>query len=104
MTRRRETISADDLAWAAQRLKAVAHPVRLAILEAVEEKPRRVSDIVERVGQPQAAVSQHLAVLRTRGVLKSTRHGQEVYYEPEQPSITGVLDCIRRSLCRRGSS
>lgn len=92
-------LTPDVLQQAAARLKAVAHPVRLAILEAVEKKPLRVTDIAEAVDQPQASVSQHLAVLRTRGVLESRRDGKEVFYRPAKPSMIGILDCIRKNMC-----
>ena len=85
----------------AARLKAVAHPVRLAILQQVEHRPRRVSDIAEALGLPQAVVSQHLSVLRTRGVLKAERRGNEVLYDPQASSMIGILDCIRKSMCAR---
>jgi len=69
-------------------LKSLAHPIRIQILTLLSKsglKPQRVSDIIEALGLPQAIVSQHLIVLKDRGVLRSEKISTSIYYEVAQP-------------------
>ena len=86
-----------DLASAeqiAEVLKAVAHPVRLQIVAALEAKEMCVGDIMEAVGGKQAITSQQLNMMRTRGVLEARREGNKVYYSISNPNIIKLLDCM----------
>ncbi len=60
--------------------KTLASPKRIEILNALRESERTVSELVEILGVPKANVSQHLAVMRHKGILKSRRDGINVYY------------------------
>ena len=60
--------------------KTLASPKRIEILNALKEGEKTVSELVEILGVPKANVSQHLAVMRHRGILKFRREGINMYY------------------------
>lgn len=75
-------------------LKAVAHPVRLQIVAALEKKAMCVADIMAVVGGKQAITSQQLNMMRTRGVLEARREGNRVFYSIANPNVLKLLDCM----------
>jgi ArsR family transcriptional regulator len=75
--------------------KGLADPKRLLILNALRDGELSVSDICEEVGFAQANVSQHLAVLRDRGLVETRREGQFVFYSVSSPKIIEALDLLR---------
>ncbi len=75
-------------------LKAVAHPVRLQIVVALEGKALCVADIMEAVGGKQAITSQQLNMMRVRGVLEAHRQGNRVFYSIANPNVIRLLDCM----------
>ncbi len=81
----------------ARTLKAVANPVRLKMLEALEAGELTVGAIRDAVGAKPAIVSQHLGLMRDRGVLAARREGSHVFYRIANPHVLKVIDCIRRS-------
>ncbi|MHC4664704.1 MAG: ArsR/SmtB family transcription factor [Planctomycetota bacterium] len=78
----------------AEVLKAVGHPVRLQIVELLEEGEKCVGDIAKAVGGKQAITSQHLNMMRDKGVLSCRREGARVYYRIENRSVIKLLHCI----------
>ncbi|UCE49966.1 MAG: winged helix-turn-helix transcriptional regulator [Phycisphaerales bacterium] len=78
----------------AEVMKAVAHPVRLRIIELLEKREKCVGDIVEAVGGKQAITSQHLNMMRDKGVLSSRRDGNKVFYRIENKNVIKLLACI----------
>ncbi len=78
----------------AEVMKAVAHPVRLQIIELLETKEMCVGDIVKGVGGKQAITSQQLNMMRDKGVLSSRREGSKVYYRIENKNVIKLLHCI----------
>ena len=90
-------IPADIMDRAASIMKAIAHPVRLRILETLErEREANVSALCEATGASQPVVSQQLARMRLEGVLETRREGTAVYYSVARPEVLGVLECIRK--------
>lgn len=79
---------------AAEVLKAVAHPLRLLIVETLEEGEKSVGQIVEAVGEKQAITSQQLNMMKDKGVLASRRDGAKVYYRIANPNVIRVLNCV----------
>lgn len=61
-------------------LRALAAPVRIAIVLQLLESPRCVHDLVDALGVTQPLISQHLRVLKSAGVVHGDRHGREVVY------------------------
>ena len=78
----------------AEVLKAVAHPVRLQIIELLERKEMCVGDITDAVGGKQAITSQQLNMMRDKGVLECRRDGVKVYYRIGDRSVLKLLHCV----------
>lgn len=60
--------------------QTLADPTRLEILYLLGEGPRAVKDLVKATGQRQAKISQHLALMRQRGIVRAERAGAEMRY------------------------
>lgn len=75
--------------------KGLADPKRLLILNALRDGERSVSEICDAVDLPQANVSQHLAVLREKGLVVARKDGQWVHYSMSSPKIMQALDLLR---------
>lgn len=78
----------------AEVLKAVAHPVRLQILELLEHKEMCVGDIVDALGGKQAITSQQLTMMKDKGVLGCRREGTKVFYRIENKNVIKLLHCV----------
>jgi DNA-binding transcriptional ArsR family regulator len=78
----------------AEVLKAVAHPVRLQIVELLETKEMCVGDIVTALGGKQAITSQQLNMMKDKGVLDCRRNGTKVYYRIGDQDVVRLLHCI----------
>lgn len=78
----------------AEVLKAVAHPVRLQIIELLETTEMCVGDIVAALGGKQAITSQQLNMMKDKGVLSCRRNGTKVYYRIEDQKVVRLLQCI----------
>jgi ArsR family transcriptional regulator len=79
---------------AADVLKAVAHPLRLQIVETLQDGEKSVGEIVEALGEKQAITSQQLNLMKDRGVLASRREGAKVFYRIQNPNVIRVLNCV----------
>ena len=90
-------IDMETLERVAPILKNVAHPLRLRILDYLEQsgEPRTVTEIMEAANAAQAIVSQQLRILKDMGVLSSRRSGNYVRYALADRSVLHVLNCIR---------
>ncbi len=75
-------------------LKAIAHPVRLRILNALRDGEECVCHLTALLDQRQAYVSQQLMFLRQAGLLEDRKEGWRVYYRITNPQILGVLDAL----------
>jgi ArsR family transcriptional regulator len=75
-------------------LKAVAHPVRLRIVELLEHGEKCVNEIVEDIGGKQSVTSQQLNMMKDKGVLGCRRDGTKVYYHIENKNVIKLLHCI----------
>ena len=71
----------EDIERASRSLKAMSHPLRLKILCVLGNREVSVQDIVENVGTSQSNISQHLAILRDKGILKSRKDANRVFYK-----------------------
>jgi ArsR family transcriptional regulator len=75
--------------------KAIADPKRLLIINELRDGPRSVNEIAQDLSISQPNVSQHLALLRSRGVVTSERRGSQVYYGLTSDKIVQALDLLR---------
>jgi len=76
-------------------LKALAHPIRLAIVQFLSSDERCVCDIVAHVGTSQSNVSKHLAVMKQAGILADRKEGLSVYYRLNMPCTLNFFQCVR---------
>jgi ArsR family transcriptional regulator len=74
--------------------KAMAHPSRLLMLEAMEAEEKCVCELTKLVGADQSTVSKHLAVLKQAGLVEDRRQGVMVYYRVKVCCLQGFWDCI----------
>ena len=78
--------------------KAIAHPVRVGVLEFVKDGEQCVCDIAEAVGTERSNLSKHLSVMVNAGVLVSRKDGLKVMYRVKTPCIIRFLDCLKDCL------
>jgi DNA-binding transcriptional ArsR family regulator len=84
---------------AARALKAIAHPLRLKILCVLGEGEVCVQDIVDAVGTSQSNISQHLAILRDKGVLQTRKDANRVYYRIVDQRTLQLISLMREVFC-----
>ncbi len=83
-------------------LKTIASPKRLELIHFLGEAgPIEVRRLAEHFGMTQPAVSQHLAALRTAGLVEAVRDGREVRYRLSDPEIVAACGLMRQVLIRR---
>lgn len=75
--------------------RALNDPKRLGILYALADGPLTVSAIGDAIDAPQANTSQHLAILRERGLIEPDRQGNNVYYSLRHHRVIDALDILR---------
>ncbi len=75
--------------------KGLADPKRLLIINALRSGERSVTDLCEELDLPQTNVSQHLAVLREKGLVAVRKEGQWAHYSLSSPKITEAMDLLR---------
>jgi DNA-binding transcriptional ArsR family regulator len=78
--------------------KTMANPLRLAILYFLKDGEKTVNQLAELAGANQSNVSQHLALLRQRDIVKTRKIGSNVYYSVASPKISQACDMIREVL------
>jgi DNA-binding transcriptional ArsR family regulator len=86
--------------------QALAHPVRLQILELLRDEGAYVMHLTATLDRPQANVSQHLAILRAAGLVRDERDGMTVVYRVADPRIFDVIarmQALNRSPRERSS-
>ncbi len=87
-----ERIGTEKLVRASEMLKVAAHPQRLAILDLLGGKKRMcVSDLTEVLGIEQAILSQHLTLMRDKGLLGVEKQGKYSFYYLEQPGFLKII-------------
>jgi len=93
-------LTAEQVEKSANMLKAIAHPIRIAILNHLDEgKQLSVKEIHELMGIEQSAASHHLGILKDRGILLSRREGKNIYYYIKDENITSIIECIGQCAC-----
>lgn len=75
-------------------LKAIAHPVRFKLLEALQAGERNVGEIEEATGITQPALSQQLAVLRNAGLVETRKEAKLVYYKHDGAALSAIATLL----------
>jgi DNA-binding transcriptional ArsR family regulator len=85
----------ESLERAAAMLKAIAHPMRISIIGALENRTKlTVTEIHRTLGIEQSIASHHLGILRDKGVLSSKREGKNIYYFLKHENLKTIINCI----------
>ena len=86
-----------QLEQAANMLKAIAHPMRIAILSYLEDGKRlTVTEIHELLNIEQSTTSHHLGILKDKGVLTSKREGKNTFYFLKHQRLSNIIDCVSK--------
>lgn len=88
-----------EISQAARCLKAMSHPLRLKILCVLGNNSISVQDIVEQVGTSQSNISQHLAILRDKGILDFKKEANRVYYFIDDERVIHLIQMMRGVFC-----
>lgn len=89
----------EHIELAARALKAIAHPLRLKILCVLGAQEACVQEIVEAVGTSQSNISQHLAILREKGVLLTRKDANRVFYRVGDQRTLQLVVLMREVFC-----
>jgi DNA-binding transcriptional ArsR family regulator len=89
----------DDIERASRSLKAISHPLRLKILCTLGGQEVSVQEIVDFVGTSQSNISQHLAILRDKGILASRKDANRVYYRVTDTRTLQLIGMMREVFC-----
>ena len=89
------------MAARAEIFKALGHPARLAMVEALGAGERCVCELQELVGSDMSTISKHLAVLRNVGLVDAEKRGKQVFYGLRLKCALGFLQCVDKALKER---
>jgi len=89
----------EHIEQASRAMKAMSHPLRLKILCVLGDKEVNVQDIVDHVGTSQSNISQHLAILRDKGVLRTRKDANRVFYRVGDTRALKLLGMMRDVFC-----
>ena len=79
-------------------LKALAHPIRLFMIERLAERSYCVNDLTEMVGLDVSTVSKHLSILKNAGLVAVEKKGKQVYHSLRMRCALNFLDCVEAVL------
>ncbi|MFM8445473.1 MAG: ArsR/SmtB family transcription factor [Methylococcus sp.] len=89
----------EDISQAALCIKAMAHPLRLKILCLLGKNKASVQEIVNACGTTQSNISQHLAILREKGILNGVKESNRVYYYVDDKRTLKLIQLMREVFC-----
>lgn len=79
----------------AEFFKALAHPLRISILDALREGELTVNEVSQKFEVGPANASQQLAVLRNKNIVSARKEGSNVFYSVTDPAVFNLLDAVR---------
>lgn len=85
----------------AEMCKVFSNPTRLEILNILRDKEVSVTGLIEKTRLSQANISQHLSIMKSKGIVISNRKGKNVLYKLSNPKIIKAFDIIREVLAER---
>ena len=89
----------EDIERTSRALKAMSHPLRLKILCTLGGSEVSVQDIADHVGTSQSNISQHLAILRDKGILASRKDANRVFYRVGDTRTLRLIGMMREVFC-----
>ncbi len=88
-------INPENLEQAAKMLKAMAHPIRILLIDCLQDgKEHSVTEIHKKLEIEQSVTSHHLGILKDKGILSSKRTGKNTYYFLKHYNIRSLIECI----------
>lgn len=78
-----------------------SNPTRLEILDLLRDKELSVTELIEKTKLSQANISQHLSIMKAKGIVSADRDGKNIYYKLTNPKIIKAFDIIREVLAER---
>lgn len=85
----------------AEMCKVFSNHIRLELLDLLRDREQSVSELMERTGLSQANVSQHLSIMKAKGIVISSRKGKNVHYSLANQKIIKAFDIMREVLAER---
>ncbi len=85
----------------AEMCKVFSNSTRLEILNLLRDKEFSVTELIEKTKLSQANISQHLSIMKSKGIVTSNRRGKNIYYKLTNPKIIKAFDIIREVLSER---
>src|SRR3989338_6995156 len=85
----------------AEMCKVFSNSTRLEILTLLRDKELSVSELIEKTKLSQANISQHLSIMKSKGIVTSSRKGKNIYYKLTNPKIIKAFDIIREVLAEK---
>ena len=81
--------------------KVFSNPTRLEILNLLRDEGMSVTDLIRKTKLSQANISQHLSIMKSKGIVASDRKGKNIYYKLTNPKIIKAFDIIKEVLSER---
>jgi ArsR family transcriptional regulator len=91
----------DNFEARAQIMKALAHPSRLMMVDALAHGELCVCDLTALVGHDMSTVSKHLSILKKAGVVEDDKRGKQVYYRLKVPCVLKFFNCLESVMAAR---
>ena len=85
----------------AEMCKVFSNPTRLEILNLLRDEGMSVTDLIRKTKLSQANISQHLSIMKSKGIVASDRKGKNIYYKLTNPKIIKAFDIIREILTEK---
>src|SRR3989344_8322666 len=85
----------------AEMCKVFSNPTRLEILNLLRNKERSVAELIQKTNLSQANISQHLAIMKHKGIVIARRDGKNIHYKIAYPKIAKAFYIIREVLAER---
>ncbi len=101
MGKRQKNFDLELFSIHAEMCKVFSHPKRLELLHILRDRESSVGNLAERLGLSIGNLSQHLAMMKQRGVLLSRKEGNVVYYRLGNPKLLKAFDLIRAALAEQ---
>lgn len=93
-----ETLTAAQREAGAKVLRALAHPLRLGVLQSLRRGERTVTELYEELGCSQSMMSQQLGILEAHGLIRTRKEGTVKYCALRNPDFLHLFACMRRHL------
>jgi DNA-binding transcriptional ArsR family regulator len=93
---KKNLISLEALGQAADCLKTLAHPCRLRMVQMLLQGEYTVGELAEACEIPSHMASEHLGLMRDRGLLVSERRGRSIYYQVGEHGLSSIMECIEK--------